>query len=271
MRLGRVVIIASSVFCVAFVAFALYVVTLFGHLKKAFLQQEEFVPTRLYSDVSRIAPSRTARQRRGAPAEPGLCARRGSRRRTHPPALRAARPGLSRVPDPRQTSAARFWPKEGEPRPPTGPSIDLTFDSEEKDIRSCAPSSWTARSSRTSIWSPSSSPTLSQNGTEGKRKIREYLDFAIFPRSWGRPSSPSRTSVSWSTTGSIRAGCSAWSGSISSRAPLPRAAARSRSSSSKTSWSARAKTRSGRASNSARADARAEHSSSRSSCATSTR
>lgn len=55
-RLGRIVIIASAAFCVLLVAFGLYIITLFGHLKKAFLQQEQFVPTRIYSDVSRIAP-----------------------------------------------------------------------------------------------------------------------------------------------------------------------------------------------------------------------
>jgi penicillin-binding protein 1B len=54
-RFKRIAIIASSVSCVLFVAFGLYVITLLGHLKKAFLQQDQFVPTRIYSDVSRIA------------------------------------------------------------------------------------------------------------------------------------------------------------------------------------------------------------------------
>lgn len=55
MRLGRVVIIASSIFCVLFVALALYVITLFGQVKKAFLHQDQFVPTRIFSDITRLA------------------------------------------------------------------------------------------------------------------------------------------------------------------------------------------------------------------------
>src|SRR3954454_24758373 len=55
-RLKRILILGSSAFIVLFAAFAIYVLTLFGHLKKAFLQQDQFVPTRIYSDVSRIAP-----------------------------------------------------------------------------------------------------------------------------------------------------------------------------------------------------------------------
>lgn len=53
MRLRRVVIISGAAITAAF---GIYLWSLYGQLKTAFSRQEQFVPTRIYSDVTRIAP-----------------------------------------------------------------------------------------------------------------------------------------------------------------------------------------------------------------------
>ena len=56
MRARSVII---SCVLVAFVAFAIYLGSLYNQLKAAFNHQEQYVPTRIYSDVTRIAPAHT--------------------------------------------------------------------------------------------------------------------------------------------------------------------------------------------------------------------
>lgn len=51
-------VIISLVF-IASIAFALYLNSLYNQLKAAFNHQEQYVPTRIYSDVTRIAPPQT--------------------------------------------------------------------------------------------------------------------------------------------------------------------------------------------------------------------
>jgi penicillin-binding protein 1B len=59
MRLRRVVIGGVSVLFVLFCAFCIYLGSLYGQLKTAFNRQIQFVPTRIYSDVTRIASPQT--------------------------------------------------------------------------------------------------------------------------------------------------------------------------------------------------------------------
>lgn len=56
MRLRRVVIPAALVLTAVF---AVYLWLLYGQLKDAFTRQDQFIPTRIYSDVTRIAPPQT--------------------------------------------------------------------------------------------------------------------------------------------------------------------------------------------------------------------
>lgn len=56
MRARSVII---SCILIGSIAFALYLGSLYNQLKTAFNHQEQYVPTRIYSDVSRIAPAQT--------------------------------------------------------------------------------------------------------------------------------------------------------------------------------------------------------------------
>jgi penicillin-binding protein 1B len=56
MRLHRVV---TGGVAFLFIAFCIYLGTLYGQLKTAFYRQDQFVPTRIYSDVTRIASPET--------------------------------------------------------------------------------------------------------------------------------------------------------------------------------------------------------------------
>src|SRR5205085_493870 len=55
----RVVVITGAI---AFLGFLLYLSILWRQLTVAFFQQEQFIPTRIYSDVTRIAPPQTRGQ-----------------------------------------------------------------------------------------------------------------------------------------------------------------------------------------------------------------
>ena len=56
MRLRRVAAIAAVVILVFSVAFGFYLWKLYGQLNSAFTHENQFIPTRVYSDVTRIAP-----------------------------------------------------------------------------------------------------------------------------------------------------------------------------------------------------------------------
>ncbi len=62
MRARRVVLTSFIVGIAGCAVFGVYLGYLYGQLKEAFYRQEQFIPTRIYSDVSRIAPP----QNRGA-------------------------------------------------------------------------------------------------------------------------------------------------------------------------------------------------------------
>src|SRR5437868_909240 len=52
-RIGRVALVAAVLMTALF---GIYLTYLYQHLEKNFTQQEEFIPTRIYSDVTRIYP-----------------------------------------------------------------------------------------------------------------------------------------------------------------------------------------------------------------------
>src|ERR1700722_13166896 len=56
MRSRRVVIPAIAAFIVLFIAFGFYLRVLWGQLDQAFSQNEDYIPTRVYSDVTRTRP-----------------------------------------------------------------------------------------------------------------------------------------------------------------------------------------------------------------------
>jgi penicillin-binding protein 1B len=56
MRVRRVAAIAAAVSFILAIAFGVYLWGLYGQLKQAFNHENQFVPTRIYSDVTRISP-----------------------------------------------------------------------------------------------------------------------------------------------------------------------------------------------------------------------
>ena len=169
MRLRRLVIIASSVSCVLFVAFVLYLITAFGHLKKAFLQQDQFVPTRIYSDVTRIAPPqlRTNIEERlqslGYLSKNALPTGERVTFNLHP----LDYPSYL-IPDNHTVIDA------------AGQPVTMVFDGTEKDalLHSVEIN---GREIPDLYLEPELVATLAQNGAEAKKAIRNYVEFGKIP------------------------------------------------------------------------------------------
>ncbi len=71
MRFSRRAVIATALLLVT-TGFGIYLFTLYRQLEAAFTQQEEFTPTRFYSDVTRIAPPPIAQADRVTTQSPRL-------------------------------------------------------------------------------------------------------------------------------------------------------------------------------------------------------
>ena len=169
MRIGRALIIASSACAVLFVALALYAVALFGHLKKSFLQQDQFVPTRIYSDVSRIAPSQLRLN-----VEERLQSLGYLDKKTSPMEERVT--FTLHVLD----YPSYLLPENHPTLDAGGQAVTLSFDGTEKDalLHSIEIN---GREIPDLYLEPELVATLAQNGAEGRRAIRNYAKYEDIP------------------------------------------------------------------------------------------
>jgi penicillin-binding protein 1B len=175
MRLGRIVIIAGLVFCVLFIALALYVITLFGQVKKAFLHQDQFNPTRIYSDVTRIAPPQPRPQVEERLRSLGYLAKSDTNAGTD------ERVTLSLHPIDYPT----YLVPPGHPVLDAGsaaapPELTLVFDGSGKDA--LLQSIELGGQEIPDLYlEPELVATLAQNGAESPRAIRTYVKFDEIP------------------------------------------------------------------------------------------
>ena len=171
-RIKRIILIAGSVASVLFVAFSLYVITLLGHLKKAFLQQDQFVPTRIYSDVSRISPPQLRSNVEERLQSLGYLSKNAS---------------SSGSVDERVTFnlhpldyPSYLIPENHPTLDAGGQPVSLLFDGTEKDalLHSIEIN---GREVPDLYLEPELVATLAQNGAEGRRAIRDYYKYDDIP------------------------------------------------------------------------------------------
>jgi penicillin-binding protein 1B len=168
MRLGRVVIYAGSGLCVLFAVFAIYLASLYGQLKHAFIQQEQFIPTRIYSDVTRLLPA----QLRGHVED----------RLQSLGYLNKGSPGGEKIaftlhpPD----YPTYLIPENHPTLDAAGQPVTLHFDGGGKDapLHSIEIN---GHEFPDLYLEPELVATLSQNGNEGKKQIRSYVKFNDIP------------------------------------------------------------------------------------------
>ncbi len=170
MRLRRVVILGGGGLIALISASGLYIGSLYSQLRTAFLQQDQFIPTRIYSDVSRIAPAQTRKHVEERLQSLAYTAQMPSGDREH-------LTFTLRVPD-----YPSYLIPEGHPvLTAGGQTISLHFEDASKDalLQSIE---LEGKEIPDLYLEPEFVATLSQGGlTEGKKHIRSYVKFEDFP------------------------------------------------------------------------------------------
>jgi penicillin-binding protein 1B len=149
-------------------ALGIYIASLYGQLKTAFMQQDQFIPTRIYSDVTHVLPSQPRRTVEERLQSLGYQPKNAAPAETVQFMLHPSDYPAYLVPEGHPILSA---PSQ---------SVVLHFDSDQKDalLQSIELS---GKEVQDLYLEPEIVATMSQSGADAKKQIRSYVKFPEIP------------------------------------------------------------------------------------------